>query len=312
MLPRWRVDFRAASQEIARKLLYSCILQREYGVDAAAPAMTQLARLSVRWLSDARFSIGVDDVSPSEALHGEKNRLVSQGYADCEKIMRDCKEGELKGRPGCILDETLETLLGIREEAGQACISEIDPTTIAAHTMALCGSKVSSINISQMFSRVAQQMVGGSRSLDRFFGRALPHFELGINTKSLVTKGFVSNSFFSAPSRGMQLINAFISEATFCTCCKSKPSSFERPFLSASSTNIASVHLLHPGYLSLSAMFLLLHSAGRTKCAGVRPLNSGRCVRDQALQPPCVGRGAFDAAPYPQIRPGGTNIGFAY
>lgn len=183
-----------------KSILY--ILQREYGVDSAAYAMNRLARLSARWLSNAGFSIGVDDVSPSESLRNEKERLVRDGYQRCEEYMEQLRENKLKLRPGCTPEQTLEAILnhelsGIREEAGKACLAEIDPSTNAALTMALCGSKGSNINISQMVSCVGQQTVGGSRSPDGFFGRALPHFELGITAKSPVAKGFVSNSFFS-------------------------------------------------------------------------------------------------------------------
>ncbi len=178
------------------------ILQRDYGVDAAAYAMSCLARLSARWLADAGFSIGVDDVSPSESLRMEKERLVREGYRKCERFMQELKDGTIKLRPGCTPEETLESQLNselssIREEAGKACLAEIDPSTNAALTMALCGSKGSNINISQMVSCVGQQTVGGSRAPNGFFGRALPHFELGLNAKSPIAKGFVSNSFFS-------------------------------------------------------------------------------------------------------------------
>lgn len=183
-----------------KSILY--ILQREYGVDSAAYAMNRLARLSARWIANAGFSIGVDDVSPSETLRSVKVGLVRDGYQRCEEYMEQLKEGKLKLRPGCTPEQTLEAILnhelsGIREEAGKACLAEIDPTTNAALTMALCGSKGSNINISQMVSCVGQQTVGGTRSPDGFFGRALPHFELGIAAKSPVAKGFVSNSFFS-------------------------------------------------------------------------------------------------------------------
>lgn len=178
------------------------ILQREYGCDAVAYAMNRLARFTARWLADAGFSIGVDDVSPSLSLRNEKERLVREGYRQCEEYIEQLRTKKLDLRPGCTPEETLEavmnkTLGNIREEAGKACLAEIDPNTNAALTMALCGSKGSSLNISQMVSCVGQQTVSGNRAPDGFFGRALPHFELGLNAKSPVAKGFVSNSFFS-------------------------------------------------------------------------------------------------------------------
>jgi DNA-directed RNA polymerase III subunit RPC1 len=61
--------------------------------------------------------------------------------------------------------------------------------------MAVCGSKGSDINISQMVACVGQQTVSGGRAPDGFVQRALPHFpRLSLEPKA---KGFVSNSFFS-------------------------------------------------------------------------------------------------------------------
>jgi DNA-directed RNA polymerase III subunit RPC1 len=183
-----------------RSILY--VLARERGPDAAAYAMNRLARFSSRWLSSYGFSIGVDDVTPSESLKCRKERLVNEGYERCHRYIEEFREGTLNARPGCTMAETLEAVMSaelsrIREDGGKACIAELDPRTNAALTMALSGSKGSNINIAQMVSCVGQQTVGGSRAPDGFFGRALPHFELGAQAREPDAKGFVSNSFFS-------------------------------------------------------------------------------------------------------------------
>jgi DNA-directed RNA polymerase III subunit RPC1 len=183
-----------------RSILY--VLSRECGPDAAAYAMNRLARFASRWLSGYGFSIGVDDVRPSAALSRKKDALVEQGYAKCLDYIEEFRLGKLQTRPGCTPGETLEAVLNaelskIREDGGKACISELDPRSNAALAMALSGSKGSNINIAQMVSCVGQQTVGGSRAPDGFFGRALPHFELGTKAREPAAKGFVSNSFFS-------------------------------------------------------------------------------------------------------------------
>lgn len=183
-----------------KSVLY--VLARECGNEAAAHAMNRLARFSARWLTDGGFSIGVDDVSPSVELQRIKANLVSNGYEKCQEYIEQLRVGKLAPRPGCSPEQTLEAVLNkelsnIRDVAGKACLMEIDVSTNAALTMALAGSKGSTINISQMISCVGQQTVGGGRAPDGFFGRALPHFELGLKARSPVAKGFVSNSFFS-------------------------------------------------------------------------------------------------------------------
>lgn len=178
------------------------VLARECGSETAAYAMNRLARFAARWLADGGFSIGVDDVTPSEKLLRMKGSLVASGYEKCDEFIEQLRVGKLALRPGCSPEQTLEAVLNselskIREDAGKACIAEIDAHTNAALTMALAGSKGSTINISQMVACVGQQTVGGGRAPDGFFGRALPHFELGLKARSPVAKGFVSNSFFS-------------------------------------------------------------------------------------------------------------------
>lgn len=63
----------------------------------------------------------------------------------------------------------------IRETAGNTCKKELHPTN-SPLTMALCGSKGSFINISQMIACVGQQAISGKRIPDGFEERSLPHF----------------------------------------------------------------------------------------------------------------------------------------
>lgn len=178
------------------------VLGRECGNEAAGFAMNQLARFAARWLAEGGFSIGVDDVTPSSSLLKTKAKIVKAGYAKCDDYIDQLRRGTLQLRPGSSPEQTLEAVLNselsaIRDDAGKACTEDIDVRTNAALTMALAGSKGSVINISQMIACVGQQTVGGGRAPDGFFGRALPHFELGLKARSPAAKGFVRNSFFS-------------------------------------------------------------------------------------------------------------------
>ncbi|OWK08087.1 POLR3A [Cervus elaphus hippelaphus] len=88
----------------------------------------------------------------------------------------------------------LKELSVIRDHAGSACLRELDKSN-SPLTMALCGSKGSFINISQMIACVGQQAISGSRVPDGFENRSLPHFEK--HSKLPAAKGFVANSFYS-------------------------------------------------------------------------------------------------------------------
>lgn len=183
-----------------KSILY--ILLRECGNEAAAYAMNRIARFSARWHSDGAFSIGIDDVTPSLALQQSKAEVVSETYEVCDEYLEQHRAGKLPLQPGLDSAGTLEKAMvselnGLRKKTGDACIQGLDVHTNAALTMALAGSKGSVINIAQMVACVGQQVLGGDRCPDGFFGRALPHFELGLRARAPLAKGFVANSFFS-------------------------------------------------------------------------------------------------------------------
>lgn len=70
----------------------------------------------------------------------------------------------------------LKELSVIRDKAGDACLKNLERHN-APLTMAICGSKGSYINISQMIACVGQQALSGHRIPDGFEDRSLPHFE---------------------------------------------------------------------------------------------------------------------------------------
>ncbi|VDN04831.1 unnamed protein product [Thelazia callipaeda] len=175
------------------------ILLRDFGENAAIDAMWRLARIAPVFLSNRGFSIGIGDVRPGDSLLKEKAELLRRGYKVCDEYIQSLKEGRLKAQPGCTEHETLEALIlkelsAIRDHAGQACLRNLSRHN-APLTMAVCGSKGSFINISQMIACVGQQAISGHRPPDGFEDRSLPHFER--RQKTPAAKGFVENSFYS-------------------------------------------------------------------------------------------------------------------
>uniref|UniRef100_A0A8C7K497 DNA-directed RNA polymerase subunit n=1 Tax=Oncorhynchus kisutch TaxID=8019 RepID=A0A8C7K497_ONCKI len=175
------------------------ILLRDWGQLEAANAMSRLARIAPTYLSNRGFSIGIGDVTPGQGLLKAKQDLLDGGYAKCDEYIEALKTGKLQQQPGCTAEETLEALIlkelsVIRDHAGSACLRELDKTN-SPLIMALCGSKGSFINISQMIACVGQQAISGSRVPDGFENRSLPHFEK--HSKLPAAKGFVADSFYS-------------------------------------------------------------------------------------------------------------------
>jgi len=175
------------------------VLNSDYGAEVAGNAMNRLAKLAARWIGIRGFSIGIDDVKPSPELEQEKQNRMDSGYAKCDERIANFEKGTLDLQPGCNAEQTLEAevlgvLSAVREAAGNACLDAL-PKLNAPLIMALCGSKGSTINISQMMACVGQQAVGGTRPPDGFSERSLPHFKRGEKTPA--AKGFVANSFYS-------------------------------------------------------------------------------------------------------------------
>jgi len=172
---------------------------RDYGPDEAANAMNRMAKLCARYLGNRGFSIGINDVIPGADLKQKKELMVEQAYLKCDELIDLYNRGKLETQPGCNEEQTLEAKIGgllskVREEVGEICINELDSAN-APLIMATCGSKGSTLNVSQMVAVVGQQIISGNRVPDGFQDRSLPHFTK--NSKTPQSKGFVRNSFFS-------------------------------------------------------------------------------------------------------------------
>ena len=175
------------------------ILLRDFGQDVSCTAMWRISRIASWYLMNRGFSIGIGDVTPNKDLLNKKEDLVRYGYEKCDTYIKQLEEGGLQSQAGHSEDETLEALIlkelsAIREKAGTGAKAALNRFN-APLTMALCGSKGSFINISQMIACVGQQAINGKRIPNGFEDRALPHFER--HSKIPAAKGFVANSFYS-------------------------------------------------------------------------------------------------------------------
>ncbi|KAG9247944.1 hypothetical protein BJ878DRAFT_111427 [Calycina marina] len=175
------------------------VILRDFGPDEAVTAMNRLAKLSARWLTNQGFSIGINDVYPTQSLEVYKSKLVNKAYAQVENFVQLYKENKLKKATGMDLEATLESkisgeLNAVRKLAGEACTRSLSKYN-SPLVMAKSGSKGSDINVAQMVALVGQQIIGGARVPNGFQDRSLPHFTK--NSVAPPAKGFVKNSFFS-------------------------------------------------------------------------------------------------------------------
>lgn len=96
-------------------------------------------------------------------------------------------------------EESLESIINkllsdVRESVGSHLRATL-PRSNSPLIMAVCGSKGSDINLSQMIACLGQQIVSGQRIGDGFYNRTLPHYELA--SKYPDAKGFIKNSFYT-------------------------------------------------------------------------------------------------------------------
>lgn len=163
-----------------------------------AKVLTRISKFSARWIGDYGMSFGISDVTPRQDLIENKNKLIKECYASSDVQISLYNDRKIQLKPGMNAEESLESALSkilsdVREKLGNY-LKGILPKTNSALIMAICGSKGSEINLSQMIACLGQQIVNGARMYNGFTNRTLPHFEE--YSKYPAAKGFVSHSFY--------------------------------------------------------------------------------------------------------------------
>ena len=181
-------------------LFYTMI--RDCDPETAADRMTRLAKLVARFMGIHGFTFGVEDVMPTKEIKAAKAAAMASANEKCRVLIDQYKASTLQRVPGCDLELSLEQMIGkeldgVRNEVSSAAKAALHYDNKVL-VMALCKSKGSNDNISQMIGCPGQQKLGGARIPNGFIGRTLPHFE--INSKEPPAKGFIVNSFYTGLS----------------------------------------------------------------------------------------------------------------
>lgn len=151
--------------------------------------INNISKVSIRYIMEYGFSIGLDDIYLSNDLNKSKNKLVLNII---NTINKECNDGTDRSE----LKKT-SLLNKIREDCGTMCLNTLNKSN-AAVVMAECGSKGSKINISQMITCVGQQIVSGMRIQNGMYDKTIPHMKNMPNTlDDIIHRGFVYNSFFT-------------------------------------------------------------------------------------------------------------------
>jgi DNA-directed RNA polymerase III subunit RPC1 len=175
------------------------VLIKDNNTKITTEFLSRIAKFSSRWIGDYGISFGISDVYPREDLIKNKEELIKSSYAKCDLQIKSFENGEIELKAGMNAEQSLEsqlnkTLSDVRDTLGSQ-LRSILPKSNSALIMAVCGSKGSDINLSQMIACLGQQIVSGHRIPNGFFNRTTPHFEP--NSKYPAAKGFVQNSFYT-------------------------------------------------------------------------------------------------------------------
>lgn len=174
-------------------------IARDYGPDRAREFLDDVTKLSIGSMMIRGFTTGIDD----EDIPLEEKKQIQEVLKDASKRVGELvlayKEGMLDQIPGRSLEETLEVqaikaLQKARDTSGEIAGKHLGLENSAV-IMARSGARGSMLNLSQMAGSIGQQAVRGERLARGYWGRTLPHFEVG--DLGAEAKGFVKSSYKS-------------------------------------------------------------------------------------------------------------------
>lgn len=173
------------------------IVYNEHGPDAAMRFLNGVQQTVNYWLLQNGHSIGIGDTIPDTDTIAKVQEHIDEQKAEVARLTKMATNNELEPSPGMNIRETFESKVSralntARDKAGTTTQKSLKDINNAV-TMALSGSKGSSINISQMTALVGQQIVEGKRIPFGFKYRTLPHFTK--DDYSPEARGFVENSY---------------------------------------------------------------------------------------------------------------------
>lgn len=60
--------------------------------------------------ADRGFSIGIDDVQPTDILNEEKQKVTDEHFSKCKTYLQLWKNGKFEATPGSTVEATLEVI----------------------------------------------------------------------------------------------------------------------------------------------------------------------------------------------------------
>ncbi len=151
------------------------VIYNDCGPDETILFINRLQRVVHKFLAIVGFSVGIGDMLSSVSVHDE----ITKAFNDIEL--------------NCDTEAKINQRLNICRDTMGTMIQKPLNDSNRLYTMIHCGSKGSSINISQIMAVVGQQNLCGERIPETWTGRTLPHFKKGSNGPK--ERGFITHSY---------------------------------------------------------------------------------------------------------------------
>jgi len=151
------------------------------------------------YMKTSGYSVGISDLIANDITNESINSTINTKKEDVQKLIDETRLGIFDNKTGksnvdefeTQVNDILNEAANITGKIGRKSLSK-DNRFVA---MAVCGSKGSDLNISQMISCLGQQNVDGKRIPYGFDSRTLPHYSKYDDSPG--ARGFVENSFIS-------------------------------------------------------------------------------------------------------------------
>jgi DNA-directed RNA polymerase beta' subunit/intein/homing endonuclease len=167
------------------------------GEEEAKHLYDNTQKLICDWLVYSGFSVGLGDLMIANSIHTKMRKEVKDRVEDVYEIIRQVHKGTYKNTSLSSNNQNFESeimklLDKAKEETGKMGLKDIKDDNLMIN-MVKSGSKGKPLNVTQMVAILGQQNVSGTRVMDGYTNRTLPHYTMFDDGPE--SRGFVDSSF---------------------------------------------------------------------------------------------------------------------
>jgi DNA-directed RNA polymerase beta' subunit len=189
----------------------NALIARDYGEREVLDFIFNLQQLSLGYLAQYGFSIGISDMLIGKDALAEVRAMERELITDSEVVTDKLNRGEIIPPIGQTVEQFYEEqqINALRSPDGysSAILSSIDSQTNNLYKLIASGSKGSMSNMENIICAVGQKVINGERPSQRFsYKRTLPYFPRFDTSPS--SRGFITNSYISGMTSSEYFFNA--------------------------------------------------------------------------------------------------------